>query len=452
VTQGQSGKMQNLKFALYSTRTLLSSGLCALPPATLFFLPAYYARAHKPETASQVTVRMSFADPEKGFVGAPIHVENKRKNDPIDPTLDSCCQREIEENRKWNAIQATLKRHDRIARRERMRRNAVQLLTCDNFGGFSNMDVCRCMFDPGQDGGEYEALRNLRLLSLAVADDKSGSTLRPQNDPEEEGNVPTAGAEEESSFSDDDDSDDFDYLLDDKELPGAKEFEEQRREEFEEALLYREFLFHHGYGTVRQMHPLRVLRAAGLSNTDGNNTTTSSGAAVVLHLFDPTSDMSASLDLVLESISPTYKGTMFLRSAGRPVLNANPYSLICKVISEEDLPALIAVKDGCVVATCPNLRGLGYAKVDSNQVTYWLDRANVLIRDPPSEDAVCRISPDVDALLASGILGKKEEVQRQYFNCGVPGCQKSFYHEHVGVKTEEQDGLVIKEDGYAKDI
>ncbi len=387
---------------------------------------------------------MSLADPQKGFVGAPIHVENKRKNDPIDPTLESCCQREIEENRQWNAIQATLKRHDRIARRERMRRNAVPLLTCDNSGGFSNMDVCRCMFDPGQDGGEYEALRNLRLLSLAVAD----------TDPDEDGsqrNVPTGVEEEFSTSSADDDSDDFDYLLDDKELPGAKEFEEQRREEFEEALLYREFLFHHGYGTVRQMHPLRVLRTAGLSNTDNNNTI-SSGAAVVLHLFDPTSDMSASLDLVLESISPTYKGTMFLRSAGRSVLSANPYSLISNVISEEDLPSLVAVKDGCVVATCPNLRGLGYAQVDSNQVTYWLDRANVLIRDPPSEDAVCRISPDVDALLASGILGKKEEVQRQFFNCGVPGCQKSFYHEHVGVKTEEQDGLVIKEDGYAKDV
>lgn len=388
---------------------------------------------------------MSFADPEKGFVGAPIHVDNRRKNDPIDPTLDSCCQREIEENRQWNAIQATLKRHDRIARRERMRRNAVPLLTCDNSGGFATVDVCRCMFDPGQDGGEYEALRNLRLLSH----DQSETTPEVE-EPSRRTVLPATREEEDSS---EDDSEDYDYLLDDNELPGAKEFEEQRREELEEALLYREFLFHHGYGTVRQMHPLRVLRAAGLSNTDSSTNAMGGSAAVVLHLFDPTSDMSASLDLVLERIlSPTYQGTMFLRSAGRPVLSSHPYSPISKVLSEDDIPALIAIKDGCVIATCPNLRGLGYAQVDSHQVTYWLDRANVLIRDPPSEDVVCRIPPDVDALLASGILGKKEEVPQHYFNCGLPGCQKSFYHEHVGVKTEEQDGLIIKEDGYAKDI
>lgn len=383
---------------------------------------------------------MSSADPQCGFVGAPIYVENRRRNDPIDPTLDSCCQREIEGNRQWNAVQATLKRHDRIARRERMRRNAVQLLTSDNTGGLVNMDVCRCMFDPGQDGGEYEALHNLRLQSSVAVTSKT--TLSEEDDNTEERRK-VSKEEEESS----DDDSDFDYLLDDSELPGAKEFEEQRREEFEEAVLYRDLLFQHGYGTVRQMHPLRVLRAAGLTVGGRND----SSGAVVLHLFDPTSDMSASLDLVLENLSPNYKGTIFLRAAGRAVLSTNPYSL-SHVITEDDLPTLIAIRDGCVVATCPNLRGLGYSTVVSSQVRYWLDRANVLIRDPPSEDVLCRIPPDVDALLASGILGRKEEVQQQYFDCGIPGCQKSFYHEHVGVKTEEQDGLVIKEDGYTKDI
>ena len=209
----------------------------------------------------------------------------------------------------------------------------------------------------------------------------------------------------------------------------------------EEAIVTCDLLLQHGYGTMRQMHPLRVLRTAGLLHTDEG--------AVVLHLFDPTSDMSASLDLVLEKHAIHYKGTKFLRSDGRAVLKMNPSF---RPVTEEDIPALIAIRDGCVVATCANLKGLGYAKVDENQTIYWLDRTNVLIRDPPPEHMLCRISPDVDALLASGILKQKQQGEVDYFNCGVPGCQKTFYHEHVGIATDEQDGLIVKQDGTVKDI
>jgi len=354
--------------------------------------------------------------------GAPISIVNKRIGDPIDPTLDSCCQRELEGNRQWNAVQVALKRHDRIARMERMRRNAVTLE-----GGVL---ACRCNFDPQSDGGDYEALRHLRLLV----------SLPPSNDDNAASSTTT---DINNNLHDDDDNSssdsDFDYLLDD--LPVDKEFEEQQREELEEAIVTRDLLLQHGYGTMRQMHPLRVLRTAGLLNTDGG------GGAVVLHLFDPTSDMSASLDMLLEKQSIHYKGTKFLRSDGRNVLKMNPSF---RPVTENDMPALLAIHDGCVVATCSNLKGLGYAKVDENQTIYWLDRANVLIRDPPPEHMLCRISPDVDALLASGIL--KQRNQEDYFNCGVPGCQKTFYHEHVGIPTDEQDGLLVKQDGTVKDI
>jgi len=32
------------------------------------------------------------------------------------------------------------------------------------------------------------------------------------------------------------------------------------------------------------------------------------------------------------------------------------------------------------------------------------------------------------------------------YDCGLDGCCKSFPHEHVGVKTAEQDGLMLKEE------
>jgi len=37
------------------------------------------------------------------------------------------------------------------------------------------------------------------------------------------------------------------------------------------------------------------------------------------------------------------------------------------------------------------------------------------------------------------------EEEEQYYDCGMKGCCKSFYHEHVGVKNEAQDGLLVSE-------
>jgi hypothetical protein len=32
------------------------------------------------------------------------------------------------------------------------------------------------------------------------------------------------------------------------------------------------------------------------------------------------------------------------------------------------------------------------------------------------------------------------------FDCGVNGCNKTFHHEHVGIKNEQQNGLVVSQD------
>jgi hypothetical protein len=61
------------------------------------------------------------------------------------------------------------------------------------------------------------------------------------------------------------------------------------------------------------MHPTRVLRAAVRARD--------SPSAVVLHIVDPDSIASASLDLYLETLSvTTASGTKFLRSGGRATL------------------------------------------------------------------------------------------------------------------------------------
>ena len=36
--------------------------------------------------------------------------------------------------------------------------------------------------------------------------------------------------------------------------------------------------------------------------------------------------------------------------------------------------------------------------------------------------------------------------EQDIYCCGVQGCRKSFFHEHVGVRNEAQSGLVINPD------
>jgi hypothetical protein len=73
-------------------------------------------------------------------------------------------------------------------------------------------------------------------------------------------------------------------------------------------------------------------------------------------------------------------------------------------------------------------------------------------------DELCFIRPEEEALIDSGYMpapqsssrGRKiaaaaiEEEER--YDCGVEGCCKSFKHEHVGIQTTEQSGLVVSEE------
>lgn len=282
---------------------------------------------------------------------------------------------------------------------------------------------CRCCYDPNSDGGEYRALMEAR--------DKLKKEQEEEEEPEEE--------EEEEDESDDE----FDYLLD-EDLPGDEggalhELEERRRVELELAILHQEVALQHGYGAHRQMHPGRALRAAGLGAAPS--------PAVVLHLVDPDSMASASLDLLLEKFAETYRGTKFLRSGGRAVLLMDSdmaQKVLPRLRPDADMPALVAIRDGVVISVCPRLQGL----VDEDQVIpeelrTWLDNACVLLERPPPFDKVCRIRPEEEALYDNMAVAQKNAPSR--YDCGILTCQKTFPHEHVGVQTTHQDGLIVPE-------
>lgn len=374
----------------------------------------------------------------------------------VDPTLDACCQREIEGNRKQNALEATLRRHDRIALAERRKRNVV--------GGFTFGDGCRCCYDPNLDGGEYYELAQLRKkLETNVVNDND---VKDDDDDEKDSN----------RDSDSDDDSEFDYLLD-EELPNPSDYgygneheggqgnpydvgisyEQERIEELQLNALIHQSAIHHGFGTHRQLHPLRVLHAAGigLGGIRGNRAAAIPPAAVI-HLYKE-NEMCASLDLCLEELSKTYKGTKFMRAEGRDTINSNA-SLVTDVLPklsvDSGIPALVAVRDGVVVAFCPNLSALGDdrdGRIEPRAVEHWLDNARVLLTDIPLEfEDYCRIRPEEDALLENMMREKAKldelTAKQMIYNCGVSGCCKTFRHEHIGVKNEQQSGLMLCEE------
>ncbi len=241
--------------------------------------------------------------------------------------------------------------------------------------------------------------------------------------------------------------------------------EEARRAQLEWEILQRQVAMQHGYGTHRQMHPLRVLKAAGLTTT-ANTASRPPPPAVVLHLIDPESRASASLDFLLETrLAMQYPGTIFVRSPGRTTLLMNAPPLVHKhfpMLNVDtnhassagggDLPALVAIREGQVVNISKGLREVCQydgGDIEPRAVEMWLEQSGVLRHHPPSYDSLCFIRPEEEALME--YLGQKGPIQQQhpeerFFDCGVTGCCKTFPHEHVGIKNSEQDGLVLKEE------
>jgi hypothetical protein len=244
--------------------------------------------------------------------------------------------------------------------------------------------------------------------------------------------------------------------LNDPDLPGQNEelkmLEDARRAELELEVLKRDIARQHvhGYGVHRQMHPARILKAAGL--VPG---TRDPPVAVVVHLVDPDSTTSASLDLHLEKLaSSSARGTKFMRSGGRPTLYLDA-DLAAKALPplqrDSDIPALVAIRDGVVVSVCPRLQGLtdcstgrGEGEIVPNAVDEWLYRSGVLLERVPALEEMCRIRPEEEALMEYlGTQKPASEPQAPRFDCGVHGCNKAFSHEHVGIQNEQQEGLVV---------
>lgn len=309
--------------------------------------------------------------------------------------------------------------------------------------GLSFGSGCRCCYDPNTDGGDYELLTAAKAELMATLNE----------DEEVNASIIEQERNESDNIHDDDDDDDssddseFDYLLDD-DVPGlSSEYETQRRAELEDLARRVETLQWHGYGVHRQMHPQRVFSAAGYGTDLMRDVVCPKGS--VIHLFDAFSPRSVALDLYLERIASKYLGTKFVRGIGvASILYADGNG--DDAWKKGDLPMLLAVREGKVVAWNAGLDDFfSSTDLEARVVEQWLDRAGVLVETPPSIDEICRIRPEETALLENMMkLNKLGDggLEEERYNCGVAGCCKTFRHEHVGVKNEAQNGLLVTEE------
>uniref|UniRef100_A0A7S1BYH2 Phosducin thioredoxin-like domain-containing protein n=1 Tax=Corethron hystrix TaxID=216773 RepID=A0A7S1BYH2_9STRA len=400
-------------------------------------------------------------------LGGPIDpMSGKVSSAWIDPTLQSCCARDLKEAQAADAIESTLREYDRVAAAEREARRLR------NLASMPSGQACRCCYDVDKDGGEYWELmqwrknRDAELKTDDVEDFDGGalSSDAPRN---------FRGKDEEvdEEESDDESDDEFDYLLD-EEIDGLNsELESARRSELLKSAHFATVRSDHGYGIHRQIGPSRAVANAR------------SCRASVLHLFDPTDPRCPTLDLILEDIAPKYTGTRFVRGDATDRAAAASIARIGRGPKDDadvgptHFPALVAFIQGNAVASMKNLEDLGRRSggdIQMHEVENWLYRTGALQDGNipegeyyPEGDLkawntlrrdiipVCSIRIEEDALFSSGLIDKRQgsgyrsgragRNDEDAYECGVAGCVKHFAHQHVGVTTEGNSGLVLRE-------
>jgi len=353
----------------------------------------------------------------------------------MDPTLESCCQKDREQNERKVATESILRLHDRIAQLERSHR--ISTITNFELSSPYCMEVGNGEIGNGLE--DYHTLsemrRNQMIESSSEGEDEENSLVT---------GCAVAGKSLAGDETDEDDDSEFDYLLECPEL-NLYNMEEEKKLELQLRSLHLKCGEEQGYGVHRHMNPWCIWKYVGIDSSHPPQ-------AAVVHLYDPHSVLCAKLDILLEGpkFSTRYKGTRFSYVDGKMAIMSH-----LNIVPENHLPCLIAIREGKVVTHCAKLRSIvNYSNIiDEWALEEWLDRANVLIHHLPPIEDLCRVRPEEEALYAS-MMKKSDSVEEkldsveEFYDCGIDGCSKVYPHKHIGVNcnTESQDGYIISED------
>lgn len=340
-------------------------------------------------------------------------------NLPLDE-LDPCCQKEIESERRKTSISKELRKTDR----SNVRNDLVQTV----FGNYGNNNGrCGCCSKPSVDYPLLAQLKKQQQQQLAVAEaDEAGKF----------GSSSSSSGGINKDEDDDDTDDDDDEGLYAELLDTLTPFEEERLNEAKLAALRLEQAVAGGYGIHIE------------DSTGHIETMIDQGRAIVCHLYDPTSSVSAIMDCALEMLAKKYLGTSFrrveltaqvqlFRAKRRLEDHGNIWQPCLAVFSGRQLTTSTCKMelfceqrqrvtdggdDGTVgetIATC------------ARELEKFLDRARVLEVDLSYTSAL-----SWQARLGENNDDDDEQVSSY---CGLDGCGRNYPHEHI---TDQRGGTL----------
>lgn len=323
-------------------------------------------------------------------------------------------------------MKSTLRKNDRVAFVENIQKNVLK----SDISSFDNIHV----------DNEYSSLKTLRTTQRdkkkLIQNDLTKVTATSYPD---EDNYESLSESEEGS--------EYDYLLNNDDV-NIHAFNQQRMKELHQQSSKSTTQCGIVYD---QIPPQNIFEAAGLcAGCRKLSCCDKVRPAAVIHLYEDCR-ICASLDLCLEEIISTYNGTKFIRSFGRQALFHNR-NIVQKSLPQlrNGLPTLIAVKDGVVEAMCQNLSTFINPRnneIEPSSVENWLNQAGVLLKEVPfSSKSCCHVaSGRIDHKKGRTPIAMPKFDVEDLFKCGLPGCQKNFHHEHIGIKNEQQDGMLVRE-------
>lgn len=307
--------------------------------------------------------------------------------------MDPCCQREIDENRKYNEVTRILRENDRSTKRLDMKNRAVKSLRSFR---------CECC----SSSRDYPILAKLRELEA------SKRHLPVMNEHDDFSKDKTEDSDE--------DEDDLEFLT---------PYEIERMNQVKAQIERLEKAKVMGFATHVEDSVEHLVRDLKATSTP-----------IVLHLYDPNSMLCGELDLSLENLAPRYMGTKFRRLAYSPYLQENPLlqeynHVLSNIYASNAQHALLCFVNKAIVThtyTFSEFADLHTGTIHSSDLEKFLDQAHVLAANVSVEDmkyyrSIDEGGPNDDEDDEEGGSG----VERNTY-CDDPDCTRYFPHEHIG--------------------
>mmetsp|Transcript_24389 Transcript_24389/g.31850 ORF Transcript_24389/g.31850 Transcript_24389/m.31850 type:complete len:342 (+) Transcript_24389:245-1270(+) len=252
---------------------------------------------------------------------------------------------------------------------------------------------------------EYEALRILRASQAAE---------EFQATPED-GDGQVCGSDEDS------DSDDSLFWED---SPVLQQIEEERRRHFEQQAKEVQELRERGFLQCREVSHTQALELSKKAKF------------LVCHAYDANMTLSARIDLHLEQLALKYIGTRFIRT--KIILGigfAEKYSI-------QQPGHLLCFKDGTLVASTSSLKEFGNEEtLATDGIDRWLLRTSCLSLEKVHWNANVVSSkflggPETQNKQKNDFSDGEDVDSEEFYDCGLKGCQKRFFHQHVQTAPE----------------